>query len=115
MAELDVITAKRAEDNMTINLRIKAYGKRLAAYPADIVHEALIVRRWHFWPTWDALAEVMEPDAFARRKMLDALEGALDHKQSAPPPPVNRVSGERAQQIRDAWKPAKTFGGDERI
>jgi hypothetical protein len=40
LAELSVITARRAEDEFTGALRVDAYSRRLAGYPADVVKAA---------------------------------------------------------------------------
>jgi len=48
LAELSVITARRAEDEFTGALRVDAYSRRLGAYPADVVKAALFNSRWKF-------------------------------------------------------------------
>ena len=76
LAELSVITARRADDDATEDLRAAAYSNRLSDYPADVVREALLVRRWKFFPTWlelgDACDEIVKP----RKQMQAALDQA---------------------------------------
>jgi hypothetical protein len=74
VAELWVITAHAKSDEMTLELMLKAYTKRLSEYPADIVREVLLVRVWKFFPTWADLAEALDAMIADRRAMLAACE-----------------------------------------
>jgi hypothetical protein len=69
IAELSVISARRADDDMSETLRLHAYTRRLSEYPADVVKMALLDKTWRFFPTWAELHEVLEP-AMKRRRML---------------------------------------------
>ena len=73
LAELSVITAKRAEDEFSETLRLEAYASRLRRYPADVAREAILGRTWKFWPTWAEMEQVCETLAAPRRAMLAAL------------------------------------------
>ena len=73
LAELSVIAAKRADDDFTEELRLVAYSRRLAEYPADIVRHVLLDRTWKFWPTWDELHTICEALVEERRAMVSAL------------------------------------------
>jgi hypothetical protein len=69
LAELSVISARRADDDMSETLRLHAYTRRLSEYPADVVKMALLDKTWRFFPTWADLHDVLEP-AMKRRRML---------------------------------------------
>lgn len=113
LAELSVITARREDDAATESLRLAAYASRLREYPADVVREALMVRRWKFFPAWAELADACDALVKPRRDMLAALERAradADRKAaeaSALPAPgqhhetaeERRVSAEAARAI----------------
>lgn len=73
LAELSVISAKRRDGEMDEALRLEAYSSRLAQYPADVVHEAVLGVAWKFWPTWSELEQVCERMVSPRRQMLAAL------------------------------------------
>lgn len=101
LAELSVITARRAEDEFTGALRVDAYSRRLGAYPADVVKAALFDSRWKFWPTWAELAEVCDK-AVAKRIALAAALGGKDDACAAFRPSDehwDRVSASRAAEI----------------
>ena len=74
LAELDVITAKRADDEFTDTLRLDAYVKRLSDYPADLVHAALLTVAWRWWPTWEELQRSLDLAVSPRKAMIRALE-----------------------------------------
>ncbi|OZA17973.1 MAG: hypothetical protein B7Y02_02030 [Rhodobacterales bacterium 17-64-5] len=74
LAVLSVIVARRKDDEFAEELRIEAYASRLAGYPADVVHEVLLVRTYMFWPTWDELKKICDSLASPRRFMIHALE-----------------------------------------
>lgn len=111
LAELSVITARRADDDLTEDLRSHAYARRLMEYPADIVRHVLMAERWKFFPT---CAELLEKcDALvAKRKALafaiDAAEREFLNRHSAPPeqPPPGITPEElarRAALVRELW------------
>jgi hypothetical protein len=114
LAELSVITARRAEDEFTGALRVDAYSRRLAGYPADVVKAALFEGKWKFWPTWAELAEVCDK-AVAKRK---AMAAALDIHAEARAESLredaerDRISGSRAKEIMEEYGfTPKRFGG----
>lgn len=114
LAELSVITARRAEDEFTGALRVDAYSRRLAGYPADVVKSALFEGKWKFWPTWAELSEVCDK-AVAKRK---AMAAALDGKDEARAESLredaerDRISGNRAKEIMEEYGfTPKRFGG----
>lgn len=101
LADLDVITAKRADDATGIAMRLLAYTRRLADQPADAVRHALTVKTWKFWPTWDELKAEIDSTTERRRLMRAALERFL----SKPAPSredraMSRVTPEEADRIR---------------
>jgi hypothetical protein len=101
LADLDVITAKRADDATGIAMRLSAYTRRLADQPADAVRHALTVKTWKFWPTWDELKAEIDSTTERRRLMRTALERFL----SKPAPSredraMSRVTPEEAARIR---------------
>lgn len=114
LAELSVITARRAEDEFTGSLRVDAYSRRLGAYPADVVKAALFDRKWKFWPTWAELSDACDAGVAKRKAMADALDGkeraraASMAKEEKP----DRVTATRAAEImaEAGYKP-RTFGG----
>lgn len=98
LAELSVIVAGGAQDEFTVRLKVKAYLKRLADYPADVVREALTVVRWKYWPSWDELADVCDRLSGMRRAVLRRIEEAA----SAEPEPERDISPEAMEQRRKA-------------
>ena len=83
LAELSVITAKRADDEFTEQLRLKAYSERLADYPADVVREVLLKRTWRFWPAWAGLEEVCkDPRATTGAHILRAIETETEREEA---------------------------------
>jgi hypothetical protein len=73
LVELSLITARRQDDAETEALRIVAYSSRLAAYPADVAHEVLLVRRWQWWPSWAELADACDELAEWRHRVRNTL------------------------------------------
>lgn len=57
LAELSVLVARRAYEEVDDTLRVVAYTARLKGYPADVVRHALLEKTWRFWPTWEELRE----------------------------------------------------------
>jgi len=101
LAELSVITARRAEDEFTGALRVDAYSRRLGAYPADVVKAALFDSRWKFWPTWAELAEFCDKAVAKRIALASALDGKDDARAAslACDEHLDRVSASRAAEI----------------
>lgn len=112
LAELYVIAPSRADDEMTATLKLEAYGRRLAEYPADMVRHVLLQTTWRFFPSWFELEEKLKPMKQERDAMLAA---CLSTKPYNPQPPEepDRISAERANEIMAefGFRP-KTFGGD---
>ena len=73
LVELSLITSRRADDAETELLRLAAYSDRLGAYPADVAHEALLVRPWRWWPSWAELQGACAPLFGPRGTLRDAL------------------------------------------
>jgi hypothetical protein len=74
LAELAVISAKRADDGFTEELRLTAYARRLAEYPADLVRHVLLEMRWKFFPTWHELAEHLDAMKARREYEIRAVQ-----------------------------------------
>lgn len=74
LAELSVITARKQGSDFEEELRLTAYAKRLAEYPADVARHVTLVHRWRFWPSWAEMAEVCDGLFAQRRLMLRSLE-----------------------------------------
>lgn len=73
LAILSVRVNRRTEDLLTERLRLEDTIRNLSAYPADVVHEALLGQVWKFWPTWYELHKICEHLTLPRRRMLAAL------------------------------------------
>ena len=74
VAELSVITARRADDDFSGALRLKAYTDRLAEYPADVARSALLNSPWQFFPTWAELRAECERLVKPRRELFEAAQ-----------------------------------------
>lgn len=74
LAELDVIAPRRAAKAVDDDLRLRAYLTRAAAYPADVVREAMLVRRWSWFPSWAELAEACDELVAHRAAVLAELD-----------------------------------------
>jgi hypothetical protein len=92
LAELSVITAARADDVMTQEMRLAAYRKRLSEYPADVAREAMFGKTWRFFPTWDELEIRCEAFAGPRRAMAASLAVPLSSAKPAMPTEEQRAS-----------------------
>ncbi len=104
LAELSVITAKRADDEFTETLRLSAYTARLSAYPADVARAACLGREWRWWPTWAELKDECDRLVSPRREMATALRIAAPVRREAPEDDRKRVTPERAAEImREIW------------
>ena len=101
LAELSVITAKRADDEFSETLRLEAYASRLRRYPADVAREAILGRTWKFWPSWAELEQVCENLSAPRKAMIRAL-GAETRETYGEE--RERVTAEAAARImREVW------------
>jgi hypothetical protein len=93
LAELFVLTKRRREDKITLDLAIEAYGSRLLEYPADIVHT--VIKVWPnqstWWPSWHELKSEIDWRN-DRSKMRSALQAKLN--------PDDNVQGVVVQAIR---------------
>jgi hypothetical protein len=110
IAELSVITRRAKDDEMTERLRLSAFAKRLAKYPADIAQEALLVHKWLFFPAWAELQDVCD-------KLVSARAAVLWHLRNAPlekePEARDLPSLERRQQmVAEAQRIFSGFGGE---
>ena len=101
LAELYVIAPSRADDEMTATLKLEAYGRRLAEYPADMVRHVLLEITWRFFPSWFELEEKLTPMKREREAMLAACLLPEPHSQQTPDEP-DRISAERANEILEA-------------
>lgn len=104
LAELSVIVVRRQSDELDDALRLTAYTNRLAEYPADVVHDALLKRSWQFWPSWHELEAVCRELSAPRRAMMDALRmqealGVSASTQREQEPPEPPVTPERVTEI----------------
>lgn len=76
LAELSVKCAIKDQTEFSGKLTLGVYAKELAAYPADIVRDAL--REWaqdsKWWPTWHDLYERLEEDLRPRSLALWTLQ-----------------------------------------
>ena len=104
LAELSLITARRADTPEADELRLVAYANRLAEYPADVVRGAVLGKTWHFWPTWAELQAACEELIAPRRAMIAALkreaEKAEERKRRASALPTAETAVETADERR---------------
>jgi hypothetical protein len=107
LAELSAISASRQRDSMESALILEAYASRLTAYPADIVREALLVKTWKWWPTWDELRTYCEAKAGPRRYMIAALQQPEPDCEPVRRP-ATQEERERVQALVDEMFPNET-------
>jgi hypothetical protein len=74
LAELSVITAKRIDDDVSEELRLTAYARRLADYPADMVRHVLLDMRWKFFPTWAELGDKLDEMKEMRARLIQSIK-----------------------------------------
>lgn len=74
LVELSVLTVPRHDDDLSAALRLAAYTRQLAPYPADAVKAALLGRAWQFFPSWAELHAVLEDSVKPRRAAIARLE-----------------------------------------
>lgn len=102
IAELSMIAPiapSRAVDRASITLMLEAYSRRLENYPADMVHYALLVKAWRFFPSWFELKQDLDEMRQARTAMLDACRPSNPTRSAPPEEKRERVSAERAAEI----------------
>ena len=107
LAELSVTTASRQKDGMEQALALGVYSSRLGRYPADVVKEALLVKRWKWWPTWDELEGYCEAKASPRRHMIAALQKP-PHDPAANRRPPTQEERDRVQAMVDEMFPSQS-------
>lgn len=97
IAELDAITVRRDGGEVANHVLLQAYRKRLAQYPADVVHHALLTKLWKFFPTWAELSE--ECDSLVKKRML--ISAAFDRPALPKPAADKPLSAEERGKVRD--------------
>ena len=100
LAELQVITVRTREDDVTTALKVKAYTARLSNYPADMVKAVLLGWRGKYWPTWGELADDLDRRGTSRNAMLSRLRWACvatDEKEVREP--ITAESKARVQKM----------------
>lgn len=103
IAELSVISARRVDDQMSDDLRLAAYSKRLSEYPADIARHALLGQRWKFFPTWAELADVCDKLRDQRQSMIDAIKREAERlrkREESEKPREEREVGKTIDEIQ---------------
>lgn len=103
LAEMCLITPTKQKDEITMDLWTTAMVKRVVQYPADIVREALTVRRWKFVPSWDELATVLDDLVAPRIIALNRIEAAIKAPPEPPPPRPTELERRRAQKAVDEY------------
>ena len=100
LAELSVIVAKREDDDLTAELRLRAYVNRLRDFPADAVRYVLLTKTWKFWPTWEELAQELNAVVEQRRAVIWALERRLSGgAETGGVPPMHRISEDERRTV----------------
>ena len=127
LVELDLIAPRKASSPVEDDLRMQAYLSRLSAYPADVVHEALLTRTWRFFPSWAELKDVCDVLMKPRLAVLAELERgernarelelrakALPTEQTAVPTDEEAVTRrtERVRVAEELLKPLKAKVAD---
>lgn len=106
LAELSLLTAGRGKEGLDAELMVNAYASRLAAYPADVVRHALLVKTWKWFPSWDELERVCEAKAGPRRHMIAALSQPVPDTEPKRRPPTQEER-ERVQALVDEMFPQR--------
>jgi hypothetical protein len=76
LVELSVITKRREGDDMSEELTLAVYARRVAEYPRDAVADVLGNWAGVFWPAWAELQARLDRKVRARRVFAQALDGA---------------------------------------
>lgn len=75
LTDLFALTKRRAEDGITLDITLAAYGERLLEYPADVTRYVLTT--WPdqsiWFPAWHELKENLEFWTGDRRAKMEAL------------------------------------------
>ena len=98
LAELSVITIRRAGDAFSEELRLDAYAKRLREYPADVTRAALLDHSWKFWPSWSELADVCDTLVMERRVLRGAVYSAQRRVEQPTPSEPTKVDHEAIKE-----------------
>lgn len=97
---------------MGLQMFVEAYRVRLESYPIDVVHRAVLVETWPFFPSWHELKAVCEKLVAPRRLILHALRRALEENaEEDPEPPASPEA--RARIIAEIAKKYETDQGDQ--
>lgn len=88
LAELDAMTAKKSGSEFDGALTLKAYARRLAGFPADLVRFELLEQRRKWFPTLAEIEDAIEPETIRRRALADKLAD-LAARPKAQPEPVD--------------------------
>lgn len=97
LAELGLVTARRATGEATSELFLVAYTKRLAAYPGDIVRQTLQGWSGKWFPTWGELKEILDARVAPRLAVRNALLGLTPQKEGRALPSAFESMGPEAQ------------------
>lgn len=102
LVELRAITASRQEAGAEAALALKAYVERLRGYPRQIIHEALIVETYKFFPTWDEMKTNLDKAhapylALYRALGAKMLSRSQDVAKAAPGPVKSPLTPEFAE------------------
>lgn len=101
LVDMSVLTIPRNDDDLSASLRLAAYTRQLAAYPADAVRAALLGRPWKFFPSWAELHGVLEEAVRPRRAAIARLEFEIQRAATAEPdrgPPASKEAVARIMQ-----------------
>lgn len=84
LAELSLVTARKATGDDESAALIAAYHDRLKAYPGDVVRETLKSWRGKWFPTWGELADILDGRIAGRRAIVAAIQ---NHEMLSKPAP----------------------------
>lgn len=106
LVELSAITAGKGPDGVDADILLTAYSSRLSTYPADVVRDALLVKSWKWFPTWDELEKICEAKSSPRRHMIAALQKPPEDPEPKTRP-ATRDEKDRIQALVDEMFPQK--------
>ena len=99
LAELSLVSARKATGDDESAALIAAYHDRLKAYPGDVVRETLKSWRGKWFPTWGELADILDGRIAGRRAIVAAIQ---NHEMLAKPAPkvatVSTADPDKLQQ-----------------
>jgi hypothetical protein len=79
-----VLTAQPRDDDMTSELKLRAYVEKLAEYPGDIVREVLSdwpgKSKW--FPTWAELKAALDKHAGVRPLLVDRVRAEIKRSKT---------------------------------